>query len=252
MNKQWLAILLALSFVRVTFAQATKPASHPVKLRIALVGDSTVTDKQGWGPGFKALLNDDVECINLALGGRSSKSYRNEGHWDKFLKLDPKPDYVLIQFGHNDTKGMRKGSDRETDPDTEFRANMKRYVDEARAAGIKPILVTSLVRREFKDDGKIHSSLVPYVEVTKQVAAEMKVPLVDLHARSLALCESMGADACHEQIAPKKENGDWDNTHLNAKGAAMMGALVVDELKKAVPELDGCFKAAAATQPAKQ
>ena len=51
------------------------------KVRIVLVGDSTVTDKQGWGAGFSRFLTDRAECINKARGGRSSKSYINEGLW---------------------------------------------------------------------------------------------------------------------------------------------------------------------------
>src|SRR5438067_5585325 len=169
-------LLILFSFMLSAPAQDTTATTAPStraaapKIRIVLVGDSTVTDKQGWGPGFKALLKDDGECLNLALGGRSSKSYRDEGHWDEVLKT--KADYVLIQFGHNDQPGMNKGPARETDANTEYRANMKRYVEEARAAGMKPVLVTSLTRRQFRDDGKIHSTLVPYVDVVKQIAAE--------------------------------------------------------------------------------
>jgi len=66
------------------------------KIRIVLVGDSTVTDHSGWGRGFKQFLGGEVECTNIAQSGRSSKSYRAEGHWDRALKLHG--DYYLIQF----------------------------------------------------------------------------------------------------------------------------------------------------------
>ena len=117
-------------------------------------------------------------------------------------------------------------------------------------AGMKPVLVTSLTRRQFRDDGKIHSTLVPYVDVVKQIAGEQKVPLIDLHARSIELCESLGKEGCYA-ISPKKDNGDWDNTHLNAKGAEMIGALVTDELKKAVPELATHIRSSPTTREAK-
>src|SRR5690349_13530169 len=100
----WMSLVVLLSLLspsRADSGAATKAAGDG-KLRIVLVGDSTVTDKQGWGPGFAARLADDVVCINKSLGGRSSKSYRNEGHWDELVRLDPGPDIVLIQFGHND------------------------------------------------------------------------------------------------------------------------------------------------------
>src|SRR3979411_1426386 len=87
----------------------------------------------------------------LAKNGRSSKSFRDEGLWAPALAA--KPNYILIQFGHNDVAG--KGPDRETDPATTYRENISRYVDEARGAGAEPVLVTSIVRRNFTLDGKI-------------------------------------------------------------------------------------------------
>src|SRR6266542_6490734 len=114
-------------------------------LRIVLVGDSTVNDAGGWGPGFRSSFNEDVEIINLAKNGRSSKNFRDEGLWAPATKYEP--NFILIQFGHNDGPG--KGAERETDPKTTFRENMARYVDEARAAGAQPVLLTSIVRRNF-------------------------------------------------------------------------------------------------------
>src|SRR3989442_5145913 len=87
----------------------TLSAKDPVKsftpghVHIVLVGDSTVTDNAGWGKGFANAMKDDVEVINLSKGGRSSSSFIKEGSWKKALDL--KPDYVLIQFGHNDQPG---------------------------------------------------------------------------------------------------------------------------------------------------
>jgi lysophospholipase L1-like esterase len=225
-------VVASLSLLFASFDAATQPAA---KIRVALVGDSTVTDSSGWGVGFKNSLTDDVEVINLALGGRSSKSYRDEGHWDTKV-LPSRADYVLIQFGHNDCPG--KGPKRETDPATTYRANMKRYVDEARAAGMKPILVTSLTRRKFRADGKIHSDLFPYVDAVKAVAAETNTPLIDLHARSIELCNQQGPEGC-EAISPPPKAGENkpDQTHLNERGSALIGALVAHDLRKVFPEL---------------
>lgn len=210
------------------------------KIRIVLVGDSTVTDASGWGLGFKEFVNDRAECINTSAGGRSSKSFIAEGKWQKALEL--KGDYYLIQFGHNDEPG--KGPERETDPNTTYAANMLRYVEEARAIGAKPVLVTSLVRRQWdkSGSGKINSSLVPYVEAVKKIAAEHQVPLVDLHTRSQALCESWGREKCLE-FSPVNSTNQIDNTHLNAKGSVIFARLVVEELRKVVPELSPCLRA---------
>jgi lysophospholipase L1-like esterase len=210
------------------------------KIRIALVGDSTVTDGSGWGRGFKKCLTEDVECINAAQNGRSSKSYRAEGRWKPVLAM--KPDLVLLQFGHNDQPG--KGPERESPADTEYRANMRRYVEEARAAGIQPILVTSLVRRKFAADGTIHSDLCEYVEAVKQAAAETKTPLIDLHDLSLKLCNSLGPAGC-KSIDPV-DGGKQDTTHLNERGSEIIGKLVAEELVRVVPELAPSIRADAA------
>jgi pectin methylesterase-like acyl-CoA thioesterase/acetyl esterase/lipase len=206
------------------------------KVRLVLVGDSTVTDQKGWGRGFKQLLTDDTECVNVAVSGRSSKSYRDENLWAPALAL--RGDYYLIQFGHNDQPG--KSPDRETDPATTYAANMARYVDEVRAIGAQPILVTSLCRRDFNADGKLVSTLTPYVEAVKKVAAEKHVPLVDLHARSLEWCEHTGP-AATAKLNPF-DKGKPDTTHLDAAGSAIFAALVADELRRAVPEFAPFFR----------
>jgi pectinesterase len=226
------------TFASEAVNDSNSSAVAPRKIRIVLVGDSTVTDKQGWGPGFKSFLADRAECINTARGGRSSKSFINEGLWTEALAL--KGNYYLIQFGHNDEPN--KG-DRTTDPNTTYREFMTRYIDDARAIGAKPILVTSLVRRQWdkSGNGKINSSLVPYVEAVKQLAKEKNVPVIDLHASSKKLCEQLGKEKCHE-FSPIKDNNEFDNTHLNAKGSEIFGRLVVEELVKAVPELKPCFR----------
>ena len=209
------------------------------KTLIVLVGDSTVTDGSGWGRGFKQLLSDRCECTNTAANGRSSKSFINEGRWTK--ALEAKGDYYLIQFGHNDEPG--KGPDRETDPATTYTENMSRYVDEARAIGAKPILVTSLVRRSWdkSGNGKINSSLVPYVEAVKKLAAEKHVPVIELHASSKMLCEEWGKEKCIE-FSPVKGTNEIDNTHLNSTGSVIFGRLVVEELVRVAPELKPCFR----------
>jgi len=207
--------------------------TRDAKFRVVLAGDSTVTDDAGWGAGFKALLKPDVACINLSRGGRSSKSFRAEGLWAKALSL--RPNYVLIQFGHNDQPGH--GPDRETDPNTTYRQNIEQYVDDARKAGVTPVLVTPLSRRQFGSDGKIHSTLAPYADAVKAVAAEKAVPLIDLQASSISLWNQLGPDGCHA-LAPHKAGGDgYDGTHLNAKGSVVVGKIVADALAQAVPVL---------------
>jgi len=211
-------------------AQAAKPEKGPT--RIALIGDSTVADQSGWGPAFARRLSDGVECRNFALGGRSSKSYYEKGPWKQVLAS--KPDYILIQFGHNDQPG--KGPDRETDPKTTYPQFLTRFIDEARAAGAAPILVTSMTRRRFSREGRIISDLGPYVEAVKRLGKERNVQVIDLHARSIAFLNELGPQKA-EVLNPTGKGGAPDRTHLTPKGAAMMADLVVHELVQVVPTL---------------
>lgn len=232
---------------------AEPPLPHAPK--IVLVGDSTVASTSGWGDAFAKLLAPGVVCENLALGGRSSKSYRDEGHWAKVQAA--KPDWVLIQFGHNDQPG--KGPLRETDAKTTFRENLARYVEEVRAMGAKPVLVTSLTRRNFNTQGKIAAGelevktpdgrvlkfpeyLGDYVAGTKAVAAELKVPLIDLNARSIEQMNQLGPEAAIAFDAASKDPSKPDKTHLSEKGAEETAKLVADEVRKQVPELAALLK----------
>jgi len=179
---------------QTTPASATETAPAKFKaIKIVLIGDSTTAVLGGWGPSFCGWhVTSFAACINLARGGRSSGNYRTEGSWalalDEIKSGGFTDTYVLIQFGHNDQPGK---PGRSTDLATEFPANMMRYVDEVRAIGGKPILVTPLTRRQFKD-GKVVDDLGPWADAVRKVAAETKTPLVDLHARSLAAVQAMG------------------------------------------------------------
>ena len=209
----------------------------PPRTRVVLVGDSTVTDDAGWGSGFRHLALDSIEVVNLAANGRSSKSYIDEGRWKEALAR--RGEYYLIQFGHNDEPG--KGPERETDPATTFRANIVRYVDDARAAGATPVLITALVRRIYNEDGTIKTTQTPYVEVVRAVAREKRVPLIDLHAITRADAEQAGDDVWAD-LSPRDDKGVVDRTHLNAKGSEVVGRMVVDALRTAVPALAASFK----------
>jgi lysophospholipase L1-like esterase len=204
-------------------------------VRIVLAGDSTVNTGGGWGTGFCALLTQNVECINQARNGRSSKSYYDEGLWKQALAQHP--NYILIQFGHNDMPG--KGPARETDPETTYAANMRRYIQEARTASAQPVIVTSLSRRSYKD-GKLVLDLKAYADAAKRVAAEEGVPVIDLNKESVAVLEKMTQEQADEFDAPAHPDAvakGPDRTHLNAQGGAFFGRIVADDLAKVCVEL---------------
>jgi pectinesterase len=112
---------------------------------------------------------------------------------------------------------------------------MTRYVEEARAAGAQPVLVTSIVRRNFTADGKIkQDSLLPYVEATRQLAAELKIPLIDLYALTVAQAEKLGPEGCAD-IDARLPDGTRDHTHLGAKGRQEIGLMAAQEFVKLMP-----------------
>ncbi|HWW97446.1 MAG TPA: rhamnogalacturonan acetylesterase [Edaphobacter sp.] len=225
---------------------AVRPAG--TKVRIDLIGDSTQTNNAGYGRGFCANLTAQVGCVNMAKGGASTKTFREQGLWERSLQT--KPDYMLIQFGHNDLESKEHLPRQTTMP--EYEANLRRYVEEARAAGIKPVLVTPLTRRFFEADGKIHSDLTAHAETMKRVAAEMKVPVIDLHQDSIAYLDGIGERAGNTMAITKKDTDGktiFDKTHLDWKGSYAFGRIVAVDMGKAVPELARYVSPEAATLP---
>lgn len=240
--------------------------------KIILVGDSTMAPHSGWGGAFCANhVKSSVACVNAGRGGRSTRSYRQEGSWDIALAEARVPGYrghwVLIQFGHNDQSSK---SERWTDETTEFPANLRRFVEEVRAAGATPVLVTPLTRREFRD-GKLRNTLASWSDQVRGVAKAMDVPLVDLNALSAAQTEEMGPEIATKlaQVPPTPEElaaaqagttlaarpappapppiagkgargqvtRKFDYTHLGPVGAEVTAKLVTEALARAVPQL---------------
>ncbi|MDB5421572.1 MAG: hypothetical protein JWR59_1519, partial [Brevundimonas sp.] len=202
------------------------PSAQPIRAsKIILVGDSTTAVAGGWGPSFCAQhVTSFLACVNLARGGRSSGNYRTEGSWDIALGEMSAPyyvaTYVLIQFGHNDQPGK---PGRSTDLATEFPANLKRYVEETRARGAMPVLVTPLTRRQFVD-GQLQNDLEPWAEAIRRVAAETHTPVVDLNASSASAVQALGPamSARFAQAAPLPEVGAalLTGTTIPAAGSA--------------------------------
>jgi lysophospholipase L1-like esterase len=242
-----LAVLAAIS-TTTTLAQDA-PRKHPDRpggsVKIVLVGDSTVNAEGGWGKTFCELAKPNVVCVNEALNGRSTKSFIDEGAWAKALA--DKGDYYLIQFGHNDQK---KDVERATDPDTTYAANLRRYIRDTRSIGAVPVIITSLSRRNYID-GKLVEDLTSYVNAAKRVAAEENATLIDLNAMSVKLLSGMtqaSADEFNATTHPdagseNKGRAKPDRTHLNPKGQAVFGRMVVDGLLRTREELRPDFTA---------
>jgi len=214
-------------------AAARKPGTT---VRIDLIGDSTQTDNAGYGRGFCANFTPQVDCLNMARGGASTGTYRAMGLWDHALAT--KPDYMVIQFGHNDLV-TKDHADRQV-PLPQYIENLKRFVAEARAANITPVLVTPLTRRYFGPDGKIHSDLTEYSDAMRGVAKETNTPLIELQDESIAYLDKVGEATANKLAITKKDNDGktiFDKTHLDWAGSYVFGRMVAVDLGKAVPKL---------------
>ena len=232
------------------FDAATAAARKPgTVVRVELIGDSTQTDNAGYGRGFCANLAAKVDCVNMARGGASTKTFREMGLWDRGLAT--KPDYMVIQFGHNDEVDAKNPLPRQV-PLPDYVENLKGFVTEARAAGVKPVLVTPLTRRYFGADGKIHSDLTAYCDAMREVAKEMKVPLIELQNESISYLDKVG-EAEGNKLAITKKDAEgktiFDKTHLDWAGSYVFGRMVAVGLGNAVPAMKKYVLAKAAVLP---
>jgi lysophospholipase L1-like esterase len=214
-------------------------------MTIHLAGDSTVAPTDhgatsghpeipllGWGDELAALVDDDV--TNFAVGGATTKSFCEEGHWARVTQAVRPGDTVVIQFGHNDQK----------DPDElaaegGYRRRLTELVTEVRDAGARPVLATSVERRWFADDGSLRWSHGPYPATVRSLAAELDVPLIDLTVFTRWLYAWLGEEesaklfphgAAADAGLPVGAELAQDNTHFTTAGARHVARYVAEAL----------------------
>jgi len=237
------------------------------KRKVHTIGDSTMseykpaaTPKRGWGMYLQAFFNaDSVTVNNRGKSGASTRTfYETENLWPSVKKQMSAGDYLIIQFAHNDEKC--KGEDvyvqnamlhaegkdtltdmRGTEPNTTYKAYLRKYVTEAREMGVTPILMSPICRAYFQKDGTISAEGrhdlskdgidKNYVRCMREVAEEMHVPFLDMTARSKEEFEHLntyfGRNFCMENYF-----NCGDKTHTSAFGGlavAMLASRLIDE-----------------------
>lgn len=211
-------------------------------IKVYLAGDSTMALKEkkaypetGWGLPFSFFFNSAVKVNNHAMNGRSTKSFINEGRWDKVLDSLKEGDYVLIQFGHNDEVPTKKTYT----PESEFTANLKKFIAQARQKKAYPVLITPVARRKFDINGKVEDTHKVYAQLVRMVAKETKASLIDLAEKSMDLLQAMGPNESkylfnhlQKDQHPNYPEGKTDDTHFNELGARYMAELVLKEIKQ--------------------
>lgn len=240
-----LVAAIALLFIFIGFKNGQK------KITVYSIGDSTMCDFapaylsqfggenypiRGWMQMMPLFFKDNVLVHNAARSGRSSKSFRTEGHWKPVLEKLKAGDYVFIMFGANDQKA---DTARHTDPATTYRQNLLNYIQETKSKGAYPILFTSLVRRHFGKDGKLTDTYGAYVKTVQQLGADTGVPVIDLNRKSAELVTSYGPEESKKlflYIEPGKfsklPQGKKDDSHLSVFGATEIARLAAQGLKE--------------------
>lgn len=239
--KNIILILIMTGIARIESAVAETP-----HLKIAIIGDSTVCDyaaerlQRGWGQLLPGFYQPDVSFLNAAVGGRSAKSFEPD-RWQKVLTF--KPDFILIQFGHNDSHA--KGRPESTDAATDFKEYLRHFIGDARSIGAEPILITPPHRRQFDSDGHVTQELRPYAQAMKEVGQEKNVPVIDLYARSGELFQSLGEEKSTPYTMNQSGNNPEatgvkitsDRTHFTEIGAKALAGIIAKDLAEVNPKL---------------
>jgi lysophospholipase L1-like esterase len=257
-----LSALTLQAFQITQTAQTSNPSEHhlpsmrrpdnPNLPALYIIGDSTVRNGQGdgrnglWGWGDligKYFDPDKINVVNWALGGRSSRTYITEGHWDQLLAILRPGDFVMMQFGHNDSspvndtsraRGTLQGIGNETQEIDNLLTHkhevvhtygwyIRKYIDDTKAKDATPI-VCSMIPRKIWKDGKIVRNDHDYAGWAREVATQESVPFVDLNEIIAGRYDAMGPAAVNPLF------GD-EHTHTTRAGAELNAECVIAGLK---------------------
>lgn len=223
---------------------------------IYTIGDSTVQTyaegyypRTGWGQVIQNFFDTNyVKVDNRAVGGTSAKSFYNyywkeDGDYGQIVTELDSGDYVFIQFGINDSN---TDTSRYTDPYTTFQEYLGKYVTQARAKGAIPVIVSTLRKNSWNDDGTVYNAYHNYPLAAIDLADSLDVPLINLHKRCGDLMNELGQDYTtgfwyNNYDAGEYENypsGNTDNTHFQENGAVEMARLVVSEIQNNDSDFD--------------
>jgi rhamnogalacturonan acetylesterase len=222
-----------------------------------IIGDSTVQNGKGKGDGslwgWGSFLGESFDTTrlavrNFALGGRSSRTFITEGHWDKVLGQLKPGDYVIMQFGHNDggplddtarARGTLKGlgdSSRDiynpimkkNETVHTYGWYMRKYVADTKSKGATAIICSPIPRDMFKD-GKVLRNGADYGGWSRETASATGAYFIDLNALIADQYDRLGDDSV-------KHFFPGDHTHTNESGARLNVAAVVTGIRQ-IPNL---------------
>lgn len=262
-----------LSFILICILSIKISAQQNSKTTIYLIGDSTVADYTGnydegkdymevrypiagWGQEFQPYFVKDsltsvpkfhqlneIKVDDRARGGRSTRTFFQEGRWRSVYDSLQKNDWVLMQFGHNDAAENK--TERYV-PIEGYKEFLRLFVTQTRQKGAHPIILTPVARNYPWENGKLQNVHGEYPNAALEVATELNVPFIDLNQISMDFFSKKGKDFVSDKYfmnLPKGKfeaypDGEEDNTHFQIEGAKVVAGLVFNELKKIINSND--------------
>lgn len=250
-------VLMSLCLVVGGCSQLPKTSSST----IYIASDSTAADHTlnedyqakrhpvtGWGQALQVQLDvlpvaqrqqlfgaKQLLVANKARGGRSSRTFFEEGRWDEIYRNLQPGDWVLIQFGHNDAAVDK--TERYTNI-AAYKQYLRLFVQQARERQARPVVLTPVSRNYPWMEGKLGNAHGDYPAAARDVAQELAVPLLDLGLLSAEFFSAKGEAYVSSHYFmnlpagkyPAYPEGLKDNTHFQPEGAAVTAKLVVDGL----------------------
>ena len=223
---------------KLIFAFALLGSCVASAAELYLAGDSTMCNyadrqypQQGWGQALAKYMKNPETLHNWAVGGRSAKSYKAEGRWQKLVDALKPGDYAIVAFGHNDANKAKQ--ERYSSPE-DYKDLMHGFAEDVKAKGATLVFATSIPHSggiTVDAEGKTHvrgsaAGIGPYVQATRELGEELKVPVLDLNAHAVEAFEQMGQDAAFKlymRIKPGEyaahPNGKSDGCHTRDTGA---------------------------------
>jgi len=259
MKKHQIAIVTFISIVILSaFSFKSKVTT------IYLIGDSTVADyslekeyeskrfpQVGWGQVFQPFFHKDslkqlknilgnakeVKIDDRAKGGRSTRTFFQEGRWASVYQSLQKGDVVMMQFGHNDSSEEKTERYVNIEGYKEF---LRLFINQTKEKGATPIVLTPVARNYPWKEGKLTNVHGEYPQAAKDVAKELNVRLIDLNELSMQFFTSKGQEFVSKKYFMNFEGGLYqayptgqkDNTHFQTDGGKEVAKLVFDALKK--------------------
>lgn len=202
-------------------------------ITLHLAGDSTVmtyaatTTQEGWGQELGQFFTEKVTINNKAIGGANVKSFKG-GNWSKIISALKPGDYVMMQFGANDS-GTAHGP---VSPE-DFAATLGQMADEVREKQATPIFVTPTAFYQWSNGKQDNARLAPYAAAAVKEGAAKNVPVVELNARGVEYLNTIGQTEATPLYFPSR--GVVDKAHFLKAGATRMAQFVAEEVRRINP-----------------